>query len=78
MLVLARKINEKIMIGDDIELSVVEIKGDQIKLGIKAPVSVKVYRFEVFQAIQEENRAAAQSSTLASLPELPKINIKKQ
>lgn len=73
MLVLARKLNEKIIIGDNIEISLVEIKGDQIKLGISAPASVKVYRYEVYQAIQDENRAAARSAPAAGLPQLPKI-----
>ena len=61
MLILARKSNERIMIGDDIEIAVVEIRGDQVKLGIVAPESVKVYRREVFDAIQEENRVAARA-----------------
>jgi carbon storage regulator len=62
MLVLARRVNEKIIIGDSIEVSIVDIKGDQVKLGIKAPKSVKVYRHEVYDAIQEENRLAAKTS----------------
>ena len=68
MLVLTRKINEAIMIGDDIEIAVVDIKGDQVKLGIRAPKSVKVFRHEVYEAIQEENKRAAQSPT-----ELPSL-----
>jgi len=63
MLILARKVNERIIIGDDIEISVVDIKGDQVKLGINAPRSVKVYRQEVFEAIQEENRKAAETTS---------------
>ena len=62
MLVLARRINESIMIGDDIEVVVVDIKGDQIKLGIKAPRSVSVHRAEVYKEIQEQNKEAAQSA----------------
>jgi carbon storage regulator len=69
MLILARHIGESIMIGDQVEISVVDIKGDQVKLGIKAPSSVKVYRSEVYAAIQEENRAAA-SAEPQSLPRL--------
>jgi carbon storage regulator len=69
MLILARRIGESIMIGDQVELSVVDIKGDQVKLGIKAPAQVKVYRREVYAAIQEENRAAA-SAGPQSLPRL--------
>ena len=73
MLVLARKLNEKIIVGDNVEIAVLEIKGDQIKLGINAPSSVKVYRYEVYQAIQEENRVAARSTglTLPTLPAMP-------
>ncbi len=68
MLILARRIGESIMIGDQVEVSVVDIKGDQVKLGIKAPTAVKVYRQEVYAAIQEENRAAAAApGTLPSL-----------
>jgi carbon storage regulator len=61
MLVLTRKKNQKIMIGDDIELTIVDIKNEQIKLGVSAPRHVKVFRREVYDAIQEENRAATQS-----------------
>ena len=71
MLILARRINETIVIGDTIRVSVVDIKGDQIKLGIEAPRNVKVYRQEVYEAIQEENRLAARSSAAgSSLPSL--------
>jgi carbon storage regulator len=72
MLVLSRKIDECIMIGDQIEISIVDIKGDQVKLGISAPSSVKVYRKEVYQAIQRENIEAARvkPSALPSLDEL--------
>ncbi len=68
MLILTRKHNESITIGDSIEVSIIEIKGDQVKLGIKAPREIKVYRKEVYLAIQEENKAAAMTST-----ELPVI-----
>ena len=69
MLILARRIGESIMIGDQVELTVVDIKGDQVKLGINAPSQVKVYRREVYAAIQDENRAAASAApqTLSSL-----------
>jgi carbon storage regulator len=63
MLILTRKVNERIVIGDDIEVSVVEIRGDQVKLGINAPQNVKVHRREVFDQIQSENRAAALSAS---------------
>ncbi len=58
MLVLSRKKNESIMIGDHIEVKVLAVDGDQVKLGIVAPKKVKVHRSEVFEAIQEQNREA--------------------
>ncbi len=73
MLILTRKVNERVVIGDDIEVSVVEIRGDQVKLGIVAPRTVKVYRQEVYQAIQEENRRAA-ASAAAELPRIEGIS----
>jgi len=69
MLVLARKLNEKIVIGEGIEVSVLEIRGDTVKLGIEAPTSVKVYRHEIYLAILEENKQAAASVT--AVPKLP-------
>lgn len=72
MLILARKINESIMIGDDIEIVVVDIKGDQVKLGIRAPKKVSVHRTEVYREIQEQNRRAAASPTSA-LKDLSKL-----
>lgn len=62
MLVLARKINESIMIGDEIEIVVIDIKGDQIKLGIKAPRRISVHRKEIYEEIQSENIAAMKSN----------------
>jgi carbon storage regulator len=64
MLVLTRKKNQKIMIGDDIELTIVDIKNEQIKLGIAAPDHVKVFRKEVYDAIQEENKVASRETAL--------------
>lgn len=60
MLVLSRKKGQSIMIGNDIEISVVEIQGDQIRLGINAPKNVAIHRKEVFLEIQEENKKAAE------------------
>ena len=77
MLVLARKINESIMIGDDIEIVVVDIKGDQIKLGIRAPRSVSVHRAEIFKEIQEQNKKAVES-TPQSLGNLKNLLDKKK
>lgn len=66
MLVLARKINESIIIGDNVEVVVVDIKGDQIKLGIKAPKDISVHRAEIYREIQDQNKQAASSSPAAA------------
>ncbi|MEO4054176.1 carbon storage regulator CsrA [Solibacillus sp. CAU 1738] len=71
MLVLSRKKNESIMIGDHIEIKVLAVDGDQVKLGIVAPKTVKVHRSEVFEAIQEQNREAL-SATPNFLEQLKK------
>ena len=73
MLILSRKINEKVMIGDDISVSIIEIRGDQVRIGVDAPKSVKVFRQEVFDAIKEENRAAAQSASIIPNIGIPNI-----
>ena len=72
MLVLARKLNEIIMIGDQVEISVVDIRGDQVKIGIKAPKHVKIYRQEVYRAIQQENIEAIKSKP-DLIPQLDKL-----
>lgn len=59
MLALARKVNESIMLGNDIEITLLETKGDQVKIGISAPKSVPIYRKEIYLQIQEENKQAA-------------------
>jgi carbon storage regulator len=61
MLVLSRKKNESIMIGDAIEIKIISVEGDQVRIGIEAPRNLDVYRKEIFDAIQEENRLAIQS-----------------
>lgn len=62
MLVLSRKKTESIMIGDHIEVKILAVEGDQVKLGIVAPKSVKVHRSEVFEAIQQQNKEALNTS----------------
>ena len=71
MLVLTRKEDESIMIGDDIELKILDIKENQVKVGIIAPREVSVHRQEVYQAIQEENtQAAADAGALDDVSKL--------
>lgn len=67
MLVLTRKKEEKIMIGDDIEIQVLSIDGNQVQLGIDAPRSIEVHREEVYERVKQENRQAAQASGLLDL-----------
>ena len=68
MLILSRKINERVVIGDDITISIIEVRGDQVRIGIDAPKKIKVFRQEVFDAIKEENKAASESVSV--IPQL--------
>lgn len=61
MLALTRKKGEAIVISDDIEIVIIGIQGDQVKLGIEAPRSVSIYRKEIYEQIQQENKEAANS-----------------
>lgn len=70
MLALSRKKDEAIVINDDIEITVIEIKGDQVKLGISAPKSVPVYRKEVYLQIQQANKEAAGSVDIKDIQNL--------
>ena len=72
MLALTRKANESIIINDDIEVTILEIKGDQVKVGVKAPKSVPVYRKELYLQIQEANVEAARAVNTAALSDLLK------
>lgn len=62
MLVLTRKLGESISIDDNIKIVVVQIKGKQVRLGIKAPKETKIHREEVYMAIQEQNQQAVDSN----------------
>ena len=70
MLILSRKIGEKIMIGEDISVSIIEVRGDQVRIGVDAPKTIKVFRREVFDAILAENKAAAQSASVLPFLEI--------
>ncbi|MEL7264446.1 MAG: carbon storage regulator CsrA [Planctomycetota bacterium] len=63
MLVLSRHRDESIMIGDDVVVTIVDIRGDKVRLGIEAPQSIPVHRQEVYEAIQRENRKSTQVGT---------------
>lgn len=62
MLALSRKKDEAIIINNDIEITVIEVRGDQVKLGISAPKTVPIYRKEVYVQIEEANKEAVESS----------------
>ncbi len=72
MLILSRKVDEKIKIDSDITITIIEIRGEQVKIGVEAPKHVKVFRQEILSAIQNENKAAvaADKETLKKLPKL--------
>lgn len=63
MLILSRKTDQQIKIGDDITITIIEVRGEQVKIGVEAPKSVKVFRQEVFSAIKSENNAALDVNT---------------
>ena len=77
MLILTRKINQSIMIGDQIEIVVVEVRGDQVKLGIKAPKNISVHRSEVYKEIQEQNKKASKTLKLENIKQIENLFNKK-
>lgn len=70
MLALSRKKNEAIIINNNIEISILDVKGDQVKIGITAPKEVPVYRKEVYIQIQEANKEAANAEGVEALKNL--------
>ena len=72
MLALSRKKGESIIINNDIEITILDIKGDQIKIGVVAPKSVPVYRKEVYVQIQDANKAASQPEAAQALKDFLK------
>jgi carbon storage regulator len=80
MLVLARKPNQSIMIGDDIEIRIVDVRGDQVKIGINAPRTIKVHRKEIYEEIKKANQEASSSNIkdLSNIGGMLKIKKKKK
>ena len=70
MLALSRKKNEALVINNNVEITILDIKGDQVKVGINAPKEVPVYRKEVYLQIQEANKDAVKSENLQALKDL--------
>lgn len=73
MLVLTRRSKQQIMLGDDIIINVVDIQGDNVRIAIDAPKNIKIYRGEVYKAIQEENRKAAQQDAAVDMSALAQL-----
>jgi carbon storage regulator len=71
MLIVTRRAGERIMVGDDVVVEVIEIVGNQVRIGINAPRSIPVYREEIYTAVQEENRAAAEAPADLPSPSKP-------
>ena len=69
MLVLSRQRDESIMIGDDVEITIVDVRGDKVRLGITAPKSIPVHRREIYDAIQREKAEKAQANSQAAAPQ---------
>ncbi len=73
MLVLARKVGESVVIGDNVEITVLEVKGEVVRLGVKAPSNIPVYRKEIYEQIVKENLASSSSElSLEDLSDLIK------
>lgn len=73
MLALSRKVNESIMIGNDVEITILDVRNDQVKIGIRAPKDVGIYRKEIYLQIQEENKKATEkieSTDLSAIEQL--------
>lgn len=70
MLALTRKKNESIVINGNIEITIMEVKGDHVKIGVQAPKSIPVYRKEVFEQIQKENEEAMKAESMKDLKDL--------
>jgi carbon storage regulator len=77
MLIITRRPGEKIMVGEDVVVEVIEVSGSSVRIGIAAPKSIPVYREEIWAAVQAENRAAA-ASEVDQLPDDLPTQTKKQ
>jgi len=73
MLVISRKSGERLCVGDDVTITILDVAGSTVRIGVDAPAEVPVYRYEIWAAIQAENRAAAEAS-VKDLPSSPSSN----
>jgi carbon storage regulator len=77
MLIITRRPGEKIMVGEDVVVEVIEVSGSSVRIGIAAPKSIPVYREEIWAAVKAENKAAADVG-VKDLPDVPSPNTKKR
>lgn len=73
MLALSRKIGESIIIGDNIEIKILDVQGDQVRLGIEAPRSIPIYRKEIYHQIQQENQAASKLTSQEAISKIKNL-----
>ena len=71
MLILTRRPGERVVIGDEVLVTVMSVSGHTVRLGIEAPSGVSIYREEIWLAVREENRAAAEAADPGSIPDKP-------
>lgn len=75
MLVLSRRVNESIQIGTDIEVMVIDVRGDVVRLGITAPQSTQIWRKELWDVIVKENKAASEASSAGDFTTAPSLSL---
>jgi carbon storage regulator len=71
MLILTRRTGERVVIGDDVRVTVMGVSGNTVRLGIAAPEGISIYREEIWLAVKEENRAAAAAADIDAVPQAP-------
>ena len=71
MLRISRRAGERIMLGDDTVIEILEVRGQTVRLGIDAPRSLQIYREEIWLEVKRENQAAAEAAATGELPEVP-------
>jgi carbon storage regulator len=74
MLRISRRAGERIMLGDDTVIEILEVRGQTVRLGIDAPRSLPIYREEIWLEVKRENQAAAEAAAAGELPDIPAVN----
>jgi carbon storage regulator len=74
MLRISRRAGERVMLGDDTVIEILEVRGQTVRLGIDAPRSLPIYREEIWLEVKRENQAAAEAAATGELPDIPAVN----